>query len=292
MRKSWLGALVCALAFSLCVVLAACGPSYTQVGEAGDDTTAVLVDNGLGEAITAFSVRETGDEAYPASLLADEVTVAADETVQLNYAAAEGATYDLALTSESGQVVEVANVPLAELEQFAVHFEDEVGFFTYTDAEGTEHSTKEDALAAKAAAEKLAEDTAAAEAVAQIVLALPTGDDLTIDSEDVIVAAREAYEALTDDQKALFSADALTALETAEAGLEAAQQAEADRIAAEEAAAAAAEAEAQAQAQAEAQAQAQAQQQTYTAPTYSTPTYSAPTQNSDDCNSDTISLRP
>lgn len=281
MKKTWLGILACAIALVLCVNVTACGPKYTQIGEAGEDTVAVLVDNGLGDTITAFSVRETGEETYPASLLADEVTIAADETAQLNYAAAEGATYDLAITCESGAVVEVANVPLTELEQFAVHFEDEVGFFTYTDADGNEFSTKEDALAAKAAAEKLAADTEAADAVAQIVLALPQGDEITIDSETAIVAAREAYEALTDDQKALFPADALAALEAAEQGLADAQQAEADRIAAEEAAAAAAAAE-----------EAARQQQSYSAPTYSAPTYSAPTQTSDDCTSDTIALRP
>ena len=297
MRKNWLvRALVGLVVAALCLGVAACGgPKYTQIGEATDDTVAVLVDNALGEAITGFSVRESGADAYPASLLADDVTIAADETAQLNYASADAATYDLAITTESGQVVEVANVALANLDQFAVHFEDGVGFFTHADADGNEVSTKEDALAAKAAAEKLAADTAAAEAVAQIALALPSGDALTLDSEDAIIAAREAYESLTDDQKALFSSDALAAIEAAESGLEAAKQAEAERIAAEEAAAAAAEAErlaaeqaAAEQAAAEEAARQQQQQQTY----YSAPTYSAPTQGSDDCTSDTIALRP
>ena len=294
MKRNWLhGALAGALALVLCLVMAGCGgPKYTQIGEAADDVPSVLVDNGLCEAITAFSVREAGEQAYPASLLAEDVTIAADETAQLNYAFADGALYDLAITCESGQVVEVRDVPLSTLEQFGVHFEDEVGFFTYTDADGNEVSSKEAALERKAAEEKLAADTAAADAVAQIVLALPTGEDVTLDSEDAIVAAREAYEGLTDDQKALFSADALAQLETAEADLAAAQQAEADRIAAEEAAAAAAAAEAERQAQAQAQAQQTYSQPTYSAPTYSAPTSSAPAQSGDDCTSDNISLRP
>ena len=56
MRKTWIGALACAIALVASLAVTGCGPKYTQIGEAGDDTSAVLVDNALGEAITAFSV--------------------------------------------------------------------------------------------------------------------------------------------------------------------------------------------------------------------------------------------
>ena len=59
-----------------------------------------------------------------------------------------------------------------------------------------------DAEAALAAAEaEAAEDQAAADSVTNAIEALPT--EVTVGDKAVIEAARAAYEALTDDQKAL-----------------------------------------------------------------------------------------
>ena len=81
-------------------------------------------------------------------------------------------------------------------------------------------------------------DMAAADAVLELASALPEGDALTLDAEGAIVAARKAYDELTEDQKHLIVSEAaLQMIEAAEQGLQAAKDAEAARIAAEEAAA-------------------------------------------------------
>lgn len=72
----------------------------------------------------------------------------------------------------------------------------------------------------QAAAEKLAADTAAANAAAEKVSALPAADAMTLETIEAdkakIEEARNAYEALTDDQKALVSEETVAALEAAE----------------------------------------------------------------------------
>ncbi len=72
--------------------------------------------------------------------------------------------------------------------------------------------------ALKAAADKEEADRAAALGVDNMIAALGEEADITLESEADIKAARAAYEALTDDQKAYVNN--LTALETAEAVLE------------------------------------------------------------------------
>ena len=67
--------------------------------------------------------------------------------------------------------------------------------------------------AAEATYATLVADHAAADAVVELINAIGT---VTADSKDAIDAARAAYEALTDDQKALVDADALDTLEAAE----------------------------------------------------------------------------
>ncbi len=66
--------------------------------------------------------------------------------------------------------------------------------------------------------EAKAADEAAANDVVALIEAIGT---VTLDSENAIVAARTAYDALTDAQKALVSAEKLTVLTTAESSLEA-----------------------------------------------------------------------
>jgi uncharacterized repeat protein (TIGR02543 family) len=67
--------------------------------------------------------------------------------------------------------------------------------------------------AAEDAYATLVADHAAADAVVELINAIGT---VTADSKDAIDAARAAYDALTDDQKALVDADALDTLEAAE----------------------------------------------------------------------------
>ncbi|EXM38629.1 hypothetical protein RASY3_16385 [Ruminococcus albus SY3] len=77
---------------------------------------------------------------------------------------------------------------------------------------------------AKKAAEKAAEDQAAADAVKKAINDLPTAENVTVDDADAIAAAREAFEALTDDQKGLVDGDTMKTLDDAEAALDAAKK--------------------------------------------------------------------
>ena len=96
----------------------------------------------------------------------------------------------------------------------------------------------EDAL--EAATEQAEADQAAADAAAEKIAAIP--EEITVDDKAAIEAARAAYDALTDDQKALVNEDSLRKLADAEEALEKAEieakEAEADKEAADKVAAA------------------------------------------------------
>ena len=77
-----------------------------------------------------------------------------------------------------------------------------------------------DVAYAYALAVKAAEDQAAADDVTVMINNLPA--EVTANDAQAITAAREAYDDLTSDQKALIDADTLAKLEAAEAALEAA----------------------------------------------------------------------
>ena len=77
----------------------------------------------------------------------------------------------------------------------------------------------EEAEAALEAAEKDETDQAAADAVAEKINALPASDKIATTDKAAIEAARKAYDALTDDQKAKVSAETLKKLEEAEKAL-------------------------------------------------------------------------
>ena len=74
--------------------------------------------------------------------------------------------------------------------------------------------------AAIAKLEKELADAAAAQAVADMVAALPAAEDVTLEDKEDIEAAEAAYEALTDDQKALIDADTLDKLNADSAALD------------------------------------------------------------------------
>ena len=76
-------------------------------------------------------------------------------------------------------------------------------------------------------------DQEAADAVVVLFDALPAADAVTVDSKEAIEAARAAYEALTDEQKALVTPEDLAKLTAAEAALAAAEKAAADQVAAD-----------------------------------------------------------
>lgn len=77
----------------------------------------------------------------------------------------------------------------------------------------------EDAETALAAAEKEVADQAAADDVTALIEKLPAAKDVKTADKAAIEAARKAYDALTDEQKAKVSADTLKKLTDAEATL-------------------------------------------------------------------------
>ena len=76
-------------------------------------------------------------------------------------------------------------------------------------------------------------DQEAADAVLVLFDALPAADAVTVDNKAAIEAARAAYNALTDDQKALVTPEDLAKLTAAEEALAAAEKAAADQVAAD-----------------------------------------------------------
>jgi len=80
---------------------------------------------------------------------------------------------------------------------------------------------------------KEADDTVVANEVTDAINALPASDKIATTDKEAIEAARKAYDALTDDQKAKVPADTLKKLEDAEKALEDAEQKEAEKEAAD-----------------------------------------------------------
>ena len=77
---------------------------------------------------------------------------------------------------------------------------------------------------AKEIAAKVAEDIAAADVVNGLINNLPNNSDISVTDNDTIVAARAAYDALTEDQKQYVDADTIQKLSDAEAALVVAQE--------------------------------------------------------------------
>lgn len=245
-----------------------------EIGAKVDDSLDIIITNGLGQDITVFGWGQTDDDGYVLHEL--EEPFAVDEERHL-YIEQGGSTYTFHIVGADGTEYEIVEVPVDDVVSMKVLFDQDVAYIEYTLADESTGSTLDAALARKAQLEKEAADLAAADAVHDIASGLPAPEEVTLDSEAAIVAAREAYDALTDDQKVLFSAgDALDMIEKAEAALQAAKDAEAQRIAEEEAAAAAAAAEAEAESY-------------YYDYSYSDDySYSAPSQSEDECLDDPV----
>ena len=260
-------------AVALCFGLLACGGgasnSRREVGFNTDVATDVIVANGLGQDIVSlgygnfeegwsieFDLQEEGN----APLAADEECVVYMET--------EGQPVDIIATGADGTVYEAYGVSVESGMSVKLVSDGDIAYVEYADANGNTVDTKDASLAHKAALEKEEADIAASEAVLDLALALPTGEDLTLESEEAIAAARAAYDALTDEQKQLAGAqNALVMIEDAEQALQALKDAEA-------------------QAAAEAEAAAAAEEESYyyeEETSYSDDYYEAPTQSEDDC---------
>lgn len=140
--------------------------------------------------VKKYSYGSTGDKSYTANWMSQ----AAANVMGLISAIGE-VTY----TAESKALIDAARIAYDALtdDQKALISDEQLAVLT----------------AAEATYATLVADHAAADAVVELINAIGT---VTADSKDAIDAARAAYEALTDDQKALVDADALDTLEAAE----------------------------------------------------------------------------
>lgn len=133
---------------------------YRMIGEESGDSVRCLLTNLTGKEIIGLSVKASSAEEPSENLLDKGMKVGKEETVCMYYTPEkpdpeEGesarTTYDLILSYEDDQVVEVTGLELEDMEAAELCFEDEVGFAKYKSADsGKEISTKETALALKA----------------------------------------------------------------------------------------------------------------------------------------------
>ncbi|MBQ3339597.1 MAG: hypothetical protein IJG82_08445 [Atopobiaceae bacterium] len=231
--------LVSVLAICLGLIACAASDKRREVGFNTDVATDVIVANGLDQEITTlgYGNLEEGWSVEFDLQEGDQVPLAVDEECHL-FMENEGKPVDILVTCADGTAYEIPSVPVQAGMSVRLVVADGIAYAEYTDAEGNTGNTKDAALERKAKLETEEADMAAADAVLELASALPEGDALTLDAEDAIVAARKAYDELTEDQKHLVTSEAaLQMIEAAEQGLQAAKDAEAARIAAEEAAA-------------------------------------------------------
>lgn len=227
--------------------------TYQTVGNKTEDSYEIKMTNKTGKEITSMAVKRSDEEAYPSSMLGSDKKVAADETILFYYTpepqkevVVEGdselagaqinLSYSLSLGFGDGTSAELSTFAVEDMKDAEICMEDEVYFFTYTSiSEETEISTKEREYGVKQSKDAAAAVSAQIEAVGGV----------SLESEAAIQAARAAYDALTEEQKAYVSnADLLVA-----------EEAELNRLKEVAAAEEAARAEAEAQAAAEAAAQ-------------------------------------
>lgn len=125
---------------------------------AGDTT--VQVTNETGSDIVGLRIKPATQESYGAENSFDGFVFANGETVYLSFDKVSDVTdYDVVLlTGEDGKIA-VRNIKLAESENLAFHFEDGVGYVSYTDAStGQIVDNRTEALDAEADAPVVSED--------------------------------------------------------------------------------------------------------------------------------------
>ena len=180
-RSKRLGIIAMAAALSLSLV--ACGganpaetnePQATQeeqqapeeeqwvpVVKLGSGSTQLRLENKLGAPLAAAYLKPSDSSEWPKELSFEGLAVKADDLFEIDYTPISANTpYDVWFTSSDGTVYEAKQVTFSNVGDgvIAVKTADGVTFFEYDDATGTKVSTKEAALAIKAAEEKAAEE--------------------------------------------------------------------------------------------------------------------------------------
>lgn len=133
---------------------------YKTIGKESEDALRILLTNQTGGEIIGLSVKASSAEEASDNLMDEGSRIEEEETVCVYYTPekedAEAdqksrITYDLSLSYEEEQVVEITGLELEDMEEAELYFEDEVGYVKYKSVDsGKEVSTKETALALKA----------------------------------------------------------------------------------------------------------------------------------------------
>ena len=146
------------------------------------------------------------------------------DKTDLNTAIEEAEAYYESIKEDDvyAQVAEALKNAIDEAKKYT---NDNVAEKEVKEAIETIKAAKDDAEEGK----KEADDTVVANEVADAINALPASDKIATTDKDAIEAARKAYDALTDDQKAKVPTDTLKKLEAAEKALADAKQKEAEK---------------------------------------------------------------
>lgn len=128
----------------------------------GSGTTQLRLDNELGTPIVAAYLKPSDSGEWPKDLSFEKISINPSDLFEIDFTPISTSTpYDVWFTASDGTVYEAKQVTFSNLGEDAVMVKtaDGVTFFEYVDAAGAKVSTKEAALAIKAA-----EEAAAAEA--------------------------------------------------------------------------------------------------------------------------------
>ncbi|WP_172136066.1 hypothetical protein [Adlercreutzia sp. ZJ473] len=148
----------------------AAAPERQVIGKESDAAYKIEVTNGLANDVTSLFVKKTGEESFPAGLMAEGDVFKAEDTVDLFYAPeeeGEETLYDILVGFEDGTTCLFEQIDLANLAEMELKSEGDVAYVTYVGKDGASGSTQQDAIDRKAAAEAaMAQAQAEAEAEA------------------------------------------------------------------------------------------------------------------------------
>ena len=104
----------------------------------------LTMKNGLGSALTAVSLRASGEQAYQNNLVASGKKVAANEEVRLYVEDAKAdAAYDIRVTKEGGGDVEFLAVPVSKIASLTLKEADGKAYVDYVGTDRQNGSTKD-----------------------------------------------------------------------------------------------------------------------------------------------------
>ncbi len=111
------------------------------------------VTNATGYDVIGVRVKLSSDESYSDANSFDGFTFANGSTVQLSFDATGGDTsYDVLLLTSVDSKIAVRNIKLVSLKGIAFHFDQGIGFITYTDpASGEGADNRDEARSGEAA---------------------------------------------------------------------------------------------------------------------------------------------